>query len=500
MTRGGEARAAACGRRPMPVLEALHARAAAALAERAVREGELTPVQVARVVAGVLPRRLGRWLRRRLAGSGWLAAEAVVAADALDRPECPAALRGPRAALVRLALFGLPGQGLASRDKHRNIVYQQLCAEIMRTAVDPASLQAVANRALNHPDAAADALLASMLRSFIAEREAALRAARPTPGQEQREHEEESKLKHAFEAPGGARFPTRAEVLGALARVLGEFDVAVAQFDEGRAERALGRLRELRRRYPVHIPAGELQRCEEQHDRFLKRAATYRRQIQELAGQAAAAAARGDEKTATWIIRRLNAIHSLLPTLLPSERVEQLQAQIARSGQRAAVRETAEQLHERQREVVTEIKNLAGVIHRFHQVARGTPRDSPVYRRAEADYRAAVERIRALDTEWLAGLILQLETLIEDLDDPGGQMQSKLDEFIIKVRTALNRLRLEIRAIQAETAAARTAGGVPGRPAADGSAPSAGGPPAGGPVAPPADGVPPAAGPAGPAG
>lgn len=354
--------------------------------------------------------------------------------------------------------------GISYRDKHRQDIYQQLCSEIMRSAVDTTSLQAIAGRALNHPDVNADPVLASMIRAFIAQREASLRAG-VTPADKQSDLEHASKLRHGFDVPTRCEYPTREALLTAFGRLQRDFDAALAQFEEARAQVTLDRMRDLRDRFPVHIPAADLQRCEEQFDRLLRRTGQYQRQIKELAAQAAAAASSGDQKTAAWVMRRLQAINTLLPTLLPPRDLEKLQAEITKSGEDHETQETTRELMERQREVAAQIKNLAGVIHRFHEISLRLPPDDNAYRRAEANYRRAVEEIRGLDTNWLTSLVLQLEALIEDLDDPTGQMQNQLDRFIASVRSALNRLCLEIRARQRARSAPRNPEPPPTRPA-----------------------------------
>jgi len=415
-----------------------------ALEHRLTTARELVPRAVAETVLRVLPQPVRKKLRRHLQRSGWLTDHDPPAFDLLDSAACPSNLCPGERELARLAIFGLPGQGLSYRDKHRDFVYQQLCAEIMRFAVDEASLQSVAARAMNHPDVAADPLLAGMLRGFIAQRQAVLRTSL-TPAEQQRQVDESSKLRRAFEAGPAKDFPSREELLLTFARLQRDFDGYLAQFEELRARESLERMRALRRRFPVHIPVDDLQRCEEQYDRLLKRAGQYRRQIQELACQAMAAARAGDEKTALWIRRRLQAIHTLLPNLLPADQLEQLQAQIARGAQDREAQETRRELLQRQKEVAARIKNLAGIIDRFHQLAARLPPEDEAYRRAELNYRQAVEEIRTLDTEWLSGLVLQLETLLDDLGEPDNALQSQLDRFIASVRGALNRLRLEIR-------------------------------------------------------
>lgn len=353
--------------------------------------------------------------------------------------------------------------GLSYRDKHRQDIYQQLCSQIMSIAVDSTSLQSVASRALNHPDVSADPMLASMLRSFIAQREASLRAG-ATPAETQSKKDHASKLQHGFDVAGRCEYPTREALVTTFGRLQRDFDGYLAQFEEARAQITLDKMRDLRQRFPVHIPAADLQRCEEQFDRLLRRTGQYQRQIKELAAQGAAAARSGDQKTAAWVMRRLQAINTLLPTLLPPSDLEKLQADITHSGDAHETQETTRELRERQQEVVAKIKNLAGVIHRFHEVSQRLPPEDNAYRRAEANYRRAVEEIRGLDTNWLTSLVLQLEAFIEDLDDPTGQMQNQLDHFIGSVRSALNRLCLEIRARQRAKAAPTADQAAPPRP------------------------------------
>lgn len=447
----------------------LRRRAARALLRVLAACGEASPGQAARVVAGVLPARWRAWLLDPLAARGWLSADARISCDVLEGPDCPAEFRGPCRALVRLAVFGPPGQGLAWRDRHRQDVYQQFCAEIMREAVDLVSLEHVAHRVLGHGEVTADGQLGALLRAFIAQRQAALRTI-VTPEERQRGVDEESKLRRGWDE-ATPEFPTRERLLDMFGRLQREFEAALAQFEEPRARKLLDRMRDLRQRFPVHIDVLELQRAEEQHDRLLRRVGTYRRQIQELTTRGAQAALSGDERTAAWVSRRLEAIHTLLPSLLPPAELERLRNEIARGEDQRESAEAVAELRAREQNIAQKIKELAGVIHRFHELAGRLPPEHNAYRRAELNYRRAVEEIRAMDTEWLTGLVLQLETLLEDLEDPQGTFQTQLDRFIAAVRTALNRLCLEIRMHQRNRAVAPPRPGPPPPSAGDAPAP-----------------------------
>ena len=64
--------------------------------------------------------------------------------------------------------------------KHRDAVYQTLCAQIVREATDLQSLAASAARALGHPDVSSDPML-GWCCGFIVEREAYLMLCLPPP-------------------------------------------------------------------------------------------------------------------------------------------------------------------------------------------------------------------------------------------------------------------------------------------------------------------------------
>ena len=424
-----------------------YARGTLALERRFAEQGALEPRMAAMTVARALPRDVGAWLLHHLRRLGWLSSRAVIPADVLDGPACPPDFRGPPRAVARLAVFGLPGQGVPYREKHRQDIYQQLCAQIMSSAVDDVSLKAVAARAMNHPDVSADSVLASMVRSFIAQREAALRS-RLTPGEQQAQADDKSKLRRAFDATYAGGFPTKESLRASFSRLQREFESHVAQFEELRARQMLDRMRLMRQRFPVHLASSELQRAEEQLDQLLKRAGTYRRQLRTLAEQGAGAARTGDQVTANWVLRRLHAVHTVLPNLLPEPELEALSQSITRSGAEHDLLEVRAEFRERQREIATRIKSLTGVVHTFHQLSLRLPHTDDAYRHAETAYRRALDEIRTMNTDWLSGLVLQLESLLDDLDDPTGEMQSQCDKFIASVRTAVNRLCLEIRAFQ----------------------------------------------------
>jgi hypothetical protein len=332
--------------------------------------------------------------------------------------------------------------------KHREATYQTLCAQIVREVTDSQSLSLASARALSHPDASSDPVLAAMIRSFVAEQEQALRRASLHAHPELAE--DKSQLKKPFEQFGSTEFPTRPQLLKALLGLRQEFEVELAEYNEDSARHTLEQIEDLRRRFPVHVEAAAVQEIRARFESFVERCALYRRQAEEVAQQAVDAARGGDAKTADWLLRRLRAIHALTPVLLSGERYEAVREQIARVGQKQARREARSALIARERAVADRIKKAGAAIYRFHRASATFAPESEEYQRAESAYRTAVEEVRQLDTEWLTGLLLELEAYLDDLNDPEGRTEMQLDRFVGTVRTALMQLRREIRIIRDE--------------------------------------------------
>jgi hypothetical protein len=336
--------------------------------------------------------------------------------------------------------------------KHREATYQTLCAQIVREATDLQGLAVSAARVLGHPDASGDPVLAAMLRSFVAEQEAVMRRASLMAHPEGAE--DKSQLKRPFEQFGTTELPTKAQLLKALLSLRHDFEVLLAEYNESDAQQMLEKIEDLGRRFPVHVDAGVVQQCRRKFEGLVERCELYRRQVEEVAERAIEAAKHGEPKTADWLLRRLRAIRALTPTLLSGEQIE-------RVGQKQARREARAALIARERAVADRIKRAGAAIYRFHRAAAELAPESEEYQRAESAYCAAVEEVRSLDTDWLTGLLLELETYLDDLHDPEGRTELQLDRFVGTVRTALTQLRREIRAITAERTGEQDAADAP---------------------------------------
>jgi len=435
-----------------PVLWAqLYEQAALALARRLETGKELTPRRAAEIVAGAVPAQVGHWLLNRLTQLGWLDADAHIPFDVLEEPGCPPDLCGPPRELVRLALFGVGGQGIPADAKHREAVFQQVCGDVMRETRDLQSLQQAGSRALSHPDVQRDSILAGMVRGFLLEREMDFKS------RQQERHPAEqagSHLRHAFGDRVEDRGPTKAQLQSAFQKQRMEFEEQSAQFEETASRAALLQMRGMLKRHPEQIDKSALEECEEKHAKLVARCDVYRQQIEELTQQAVDAARRGDQKTASWTLRRMSAVHQMRPMLLPADRFAVLREQIIRAGAEHDHHEALRALASRERVVAAEIKKLGEVVDRYHKAAQQLPHDDPRYLRIQAQYERAVAEIRSHDTEWLAELMIELDTLLEDLEDASGQADTQVDRFITSVRTALHRLRKEIQTIRREQAEA----------------------------------------------
>lgn len=407
----------------------------------ASRDKELTPAQVARCVLAAVPPVPRRSLWHALRCCGWLSARAHIPANVLDGAACPPAFHGPQRELVRLAVFGLPGQGRVADVKHREATYQQLCAQIMREATDLPTLTAAAQRAANHADVRNDPTLESMLRSFVATREAELRV---EEGVRSGGGSDESQVRVAFSADDEPAPDEVSEIVLKFERARTAFQDCCQHFDEPGAQAALGRLRRLCTKHAALLNTSSLQQCTEALERLTLRCNRFRSQIDELVARATAAAARGESVLAGWALRRMAAINALRPALLPDEQFAAIRRRIEVSSDEEAHREVAAALLARERSVAAELRQLAAVIRQFHKIAREVAPEDPTYRRAEAAYRQAVAALELRDGDWMAGLVLELSSMLDDIDDRSGAAERQVDHFVSQVRASLQALREEI--------------------------------------------------------
>src|SRR5690606_15337209 len=144
---------------------------------------------------------------------------------------------------------------------------------------------------------------------------------------EQGAEEPDSQLRNPFLATTHAEMPTRPQLLRAFASLRHEFEAHLAEYNEAAARYALEKMQDLTGQYPDHIDAAAVGRYAEQFADLQARCAPFREQVEIVARRAAQAAQEGNTEEATWLMRRLRAIHALTPALLPTDRFEALRHQ-----------------------------------------------------------------------------------------------------------------------------------------------------------------------------
>lgn len=354
--------------------------------------------------------------------------------------------------------------------KHRDTIYHQRCMEISREARDMASLTAAASQALNHPDVASDTVLTAMIRAFIAECEARLRI--EDAGPREPTHAE-SQLLRPFATPSAAAPATKDQVVGALSRLRLRLEEHLAHYNESGASEVMVGLWDLYERYPRWIDRSIIERCQAQVRRLASCRDEFRAHLDDLVSQARQAAQDGEEKTASWLARRLAAIHTLLPEVLPTARLEQVTQEIRRSCTRHDQREAIGELMARERAVADEIKRIGAMVHRSQKLGSQAESDPALALEARTELQRAIAELRTHNNEWLADLMLELDTLMDDLTDSDGRIHAQIDRFLKNVRGALIQLHEQVKAIQKERAAARSASDPPMNPSGPGSEPRA---------------------------
>lgn len=425
----------------------LYERAAEHLLEQLMVRGELSAARVAGLVLSTLPSELADWLESSLARLGWLKADARVPFDVFESGASPAHVFGRRLEFARLAVFGVPGEGVRFDAKRREAIFQQRCGEIMRELRDLESLSFAAARALGHPEVHGDPVLVGMLRVFVSEREAELRARLYLPGMGESDEDSEDTDKERQEI---SKAPLRQRVRLTLSKLQHEFAAHIAAYAIGGARDAFDHIKELRRRYPAHVDADFVEHCEEQMRTLAQRRDEFREHLTELTQQAVQAMERGDQRTAAWVRRRLDAVHANLPAVLTEERLESLKAALRECGERQDRHEVARQLVAREQAVAGDVKRLGKITHKYYTLLKNSPVDSKTLRQASEEFEQARDDLRGYDDEWLADLMIELDCLLVDMYGPAESQHraaQQVDKFVDNVREMLQRLRGEIREI-----------------------------------------------------
>ncbi len=296
----------------------------------------------------------------------------------------------------------------------------------------------------SHPDVAADPTLAAMLRSFIAGCETELHVVEAEQGDLA---DDESQLRRAFkdDTAGCDKLP---DLILALERARLQFEDRADHFDEPGALAAIERIETLCARSGGLLSESTPATCRERMAELRAQCDAFRKQLDELARRAEEAARVGDDATAGWALRRMAAIHALRPALLPDDHYEHIRVRVEESADQIEHRAAARELVRRERAIAADIKTVAQIIRKFREVTRTVAVDDPVYRQAEREFREAAATVLSRDTDWMAGLLLELNELVDEIADQSGKAEHQVNYFMMSVRESLVTLRREIDTIQ----------------------------------------------------
>jgi hypothetical protein len=353
--------------------------------------------------------------------------------------------------------------------KEREAIFQHWRSVILRETRDLASLERVGARALHDREVRADATLESLIRAEVVARRAEIerdqqsadsanRQSRPTvrrrdyvggpttfPVSRAPRPETRSVPPPAPPAP-----PAPAQL--AFDRLVETLRGLLARGDEGEARAVYEQMRTLQADSREVIPAAALQRYAQQLAKLRTRLEQFRTQIAALVQQAVAASRQGDEPTAAALLRRLSAIHVTYPHLIDDARLDEIRAEIVQAGGEHEDSLMARKLVERERVVGGEIQRIAAAVHEFHRVVCAVPEGSAEFRSAEAAYLRTLQEVRAHDTEWLAGFVLELADLLAQWSIPSRTARKRIDRFLESIRLGLRRIHAEMGTIDSKRA------------------------------------------------
>ncbi|MBI4716529.1 MAG: hypothetical protein HY763_01880 [Planctomycetes bacterium] len=331
--------------------------------------------------------------------------------------------------------------------KQREAVVQHWRSMILRETRDLGSVDQVGARALNDPDVRDDPQVAALIRAALAERRAELMQTRRA------RDAATARPAHRTDAPGTTVPALRTavdKVPGVFERLAQSFHACAEHGDEYEARAVLARMQALQQEYPGAIPSARLESFEPQLTALRERLQRLKERVATLTQHAVAASRDGDEEGAARALRRLASIHAAHPRLLDDARLEAVRSEVIHAAEHHEHRVAAAKLMERERAVAAEIKALGAVVREFHQAARSLPHHSDGYRRAEAVYHRALLEVRAHDREWFAGVILELADLLAGWGHPPPAVEDQVDHFLESIRSSLDRIRTEVREIEAE--------------------------------------------------
>ncbi len=336
--------------------------------------------------------------------------------------------------------------------RHRDQLFAQLSGQILREATDRLALERTSHRILHLSEVRSDPELERLLRACVGEREAEIRA------RQARFLADDSRTgRTAPAATPPSRAPAAPEPLMEKVHAAHEFQQCMRAFEDRlhlfdvpAAQRVLDQMEQLSRKHADVVSKPAMERCRVDIARGEMKKQQFVAEVEQLAHQAVHAASNGQIDTAARALRRLSSIHATKPSLVSDVMLDSVREQIAKAGQSADFREAARALVDREKSVMTELNQLASVIHEFHRVSHEIPHGAVEYVEAERRYFEAVRALRRHDKDWYADLIVETGDLLADLHDPTGRSSVQVERFLDSVRTSVREMVAEIRLIAAE--------------------------------------------------
>jgi hypothetical protein len=345
----------------------------------------------------------------------------------------------------------------AGASRHRDVVFQQLSAEILREVHDQRSLDIVSNRVLSHPEVRRDSQLDSMLRSCIGQAAGELNARLLRQRSEQSEpvmRPIAAASTAASVAPSEAS--QRDHAIVSFERLRRLYDEKLLNFELDAAGRLLAQIEEFQQLHAGTITRPMIERCRMDMTRVEQRRAEFAVEVEALARSAISSARGGRLDEASRALKRLSSIRAARPRLLSEERLESIRTAIESGGDHFEHREASRELVARERSVAEEIRKLGEIVHEFHRVSHEIPHGDPTYLEAEKRYLDAVREVRHHDQEWLADLMVELDELQAELHDTSGRTEAQVTRFLHSVKVSIAQIVKEIREIRDEQSAERS--------------------------------------------
>ena len=368
--------------------------------------------------------------------------------------------------------------------KKRDAVLQQWSGVIRRETRDLARLKQVSDRALASSDVRNDPILRSMISAEIERRRADLEQEHRALVEQERQAEESQSATADSHPNGRSRSPgpvsitpsepvasappepepepapPSAQVQEAFDQLTQTLSTLLERGSETETHDILASMRALHKQNPEVIPRTAVA----DHERRVSELRAHLRQLKDqittLSQQAISASRKGREPDLARSMRRLTAIHAAHPRLLDERGLENIRRGIAEAAaERHDHQLTTKKLLERERAITTEIKTLAAVVRDFHQVACKAPAASAEFRKAEATYLRAIQKVRTYDMEWFSGVVLELADLLAEWAMPPPEAEGQIDRFLDSISAGLDRIRAEMGQIENEQGSRGTGAG-----------------------------------------